>query len=62
MKPEDLNQSHDLPHNDRPTPDKSPSFNVCFVLVIEASGGCICTYLQQNIDTKYHREIDSKFV
>ena len=34
--PEELNQSPDLPQNYWLTPDRAPSFNVCFVSVIES--------------------------
>ena len=60
IKPDDLNQSYYLSHDYRPPPDIAPSFNVCFVLVIEAlRRSSMYLSAANNHVTKYCKEIDS---
>ena len=63
MKPENLNQSRDLPHNTWPNPDIAQYFNVFFVLVIDAFGSVyIYLYAAKNCVTKYNKAIDYYFL
>ena len=58
-----LKQSHDLPHSNWPTPDRAPSFNVCYVLIVEASERSqVLLSAAKHRVTKHHKEMDSKFV
>ena len=63
MNPDDLNQICDPPHNNRPTPDIAPSFNVCCVLVIDVfERSYMYLSAANNCVKKYHKEIDSSFL
>ena len=63
MNPDDLNQSHGIPHNDRPNPDKAPSFNVYYMLENDAFVSSQMYLIPaNNCVTKYPKEIDSTFV